>query len=77
MLYKSNHKLIFTLICFIFDDDSLTGKPVGETVLYFGCRNKAIDYLYENELNAAKDSGLLKVRHLAHCCILCIYSYID
>lgn len=37
------------------------GKPVGETVLYFGCRNKAIDYLYENELNEAKDSGLLKL----------------
>ncbi|MPC26196.1 NADPH--cytochrome P450 reductase [Portunus trituberculatus] len=38
------------------------GKSVGKTVLYFGCRNKANDYLYEEELTAYRDSGLLKVR---------------
>ncbi|CAM4888912.1 unnamed protein product [Rotaria socialis] len=27
------------------------GKPVGETILYYGCRNRAEDYLYEEELN--------------------------
>ncbi|KAK8377081.1 hypothetical protein O3P69_013617 [Scylla paramamosain] len=37
------------------------GKPVGKTVLYFGCRNKANDYLYEEELTAYRDSGLLKL----------------
>lgn len=40
------------------------GKPVGKSVLYFGCRNKAIDYLYEDELNVYKDSGLIEL-HLA------------
>lgn len=37
------------------------GKPVGETVLYFGCRNKANDFLYEEELTACRDSSLLKL----------------
>jgi len=23
------------------------GKPVGPTLLYFGCRNKAADYIYQ------------------------------
>jgi NADPH-ferrihemoprotein reductase len=23
------------------------GKPVGATLLYFGCRNKAADYIYQ------------------------------
>lgn len=40
------------------------GKPVGRTILYFGCRNKAVDYLYEEELNSYKDSGLLEL-HVA------------
>lgn len=37
------------------------GKSVGETVLYFGCRNKERDFLYEEELTAYRDSGLLKL----------------
>lgn len=37
------------------------GKQVGDTVLYFGCRNKDKDYLYEEELTAYRDSGLLKL----------------
>ncbi|KAG0729088.1 NADPH--cytochrome P450 reductase [Chionoecetes opilio] len=37
------------------------GKPVGKTVLYFGCRNKDKDYLYEEELAKCTDSGLLKL----------------
>ncbi|XP_076045478.1 cytochrome P450 reductase [Oratosquilla oratoria] len=35
------------------------GKDVGETVLYFGCRYKAEDFLYEDELQNLVDSGLL------------------
>ncbi|KAK7083624.1 hypothetical protein SK128_015040 [Halocaridina rubra] len=37
------------------------GKPVGRTVLYFGCRKKANDYLYEEELEEYKNSGLLEL----------------
>ncbi|CAG7834783.1 unnamed protein product [Allacma fusca] len=32
---------------------------VGENVLYFGCRNRNKDYLYENELHQFSQSGLL------------------
>ena len=39
----------------------IAGKPVGETVLYFGCRHKAEDFLYEEELNSYVEDGLLTV----------------
>jgi len=40
------------------------GKPVGPTVLYFGCRNKNLDYIYEEELEAWKSEGVLDL-HVA------------
>ncbi|KAL4223899.1 hypothetical protein ACF0H5_017362 [Mactra antiquata] len=41
------------------------GKPVGDTVLYFGCRKKAEDFLYEDELRKYEESGTLTNLHLA------------
>ena len=38
---------------------NLKGKPVGETHLFFGCRNEAIDYIYREELEAFAADGLL------------------
>nr|CAG4646082.1 EOG090X027R [Macrothrix elegans] len=35
------------------------GKPVGETILYFGCRNRKEDFLYEQEFQQWVDDGLL------------------
>lgn len=35
------------------------GKPVGKTILYTGCRNRAIDYIYEEELEAWKAKGVI------------------
>nr|CAG4646861.1 EOG090X027R [Megafenestra aurita]SVE92258.1 EOG090X027R [Megafenestra aurita] len=35
------------------------GKPVGDTVLFFGCRNRAEDFLYEEEFKESIDAGLL------------------
>lgn len=35
------------------------GKPVGETILYYGCRNRNEDFLYEEELQQYVDDGLL------------------
>ena len=35
------------------------GKPVGPTVLYFGCRNKSQDYIYPEELKNQEQDGLL------------------
>jgi len=35
------------------------GKPVGPTVLFFGCRNKAQDYIYQEELESWAEDGLL------------------
>lgn len=38
------------------------GKMVGETRLYFGCRHKAVDFLYEEELQSYVDEGSLSLR---------------
>jgi NADPH-ferrihemoprotein reductase len=40
------------------------GQAVGETVLYFGCRKKTEDFIYEEELLNYEKSGLLTL-HLA------------
>ncbi|XP_057654372.1 NADPH--cytochrome P450 reductase [Diorhabda carinulata] len=40
------------------------GKPVGETVLYFGCRKKSEDFIYEEELLDYEKKGLVTL-HLA------------
>lgn len=40
------------------------GKPVGETVLYFGCRKKSEDFLYQEELEDYVAKGVLKL-HVA------------
>lgn len=40
------------------------GKPVGDTILYFGCRKRAEDFIYDVELNEYVNSGILKM-HLA------------
>jgi len=42
-----------------------TGKPVGETILYFGCRHRNEDYIYEKELAKYKDEGLLTKLYVA------------
>ena len=42
-----------------------TGKPVGETILYFGCRHSNEDYIYEEELALYKDEGLLTKLYVA------------
>lgn len=40
------------------------GKPVGETILYFGCRKKDEDYLYQEELEQYVKNGVLQL-HVA------------
>lgn len=40
------------------------GKPVGETILYFGCRKQSEDFIYEEELRKYEESGVLKM-HVA------------
>lgn len=42
-----------------FSNCCLPGKPVGDTILYFGCRNKSVDFIYEEEMSKFVDSGLL------------------
>ncbi|CAI7993043.1 NADPH--cytochrome P450 reductase [Geodia barretti] len=36
-----------------------SGKELGETVLFFGCRHRAEDYIYEEELEGYRDNGVL------------------
>ncbi|XP_055676732.1 NADPH--cytochrome P450 reductase-like isoform X2 [Lutzomyia longipalpis] len=38
------------------------GQNVGDTILYFGCRKKAEDFLYEEELNEFVNKGSLQLR---------------
>jgi NADPH-ferrihemoprotein reductase len=38
---------------------------VGPAVLFFGCRNRAHDYIYEAELEAGVESGALSQLHVA------------
>lgn len=40
------------------------GKPVGDSILYFGCRKKSEDFLYQEELDEYVNSGTLKM-HVA------------
>ncbi|CAF0881398.1 unnamed protein product [Adineta steineri] len=37
------------------------GKPIGETILYYGCRNHAEDYLYRDELKYFVDEKVLEL----------------
>ncbi|XP_065065029.1 NADPH--cytochrome P450 reductase-like [Rhopilema esculentum] len=41
------------------------GAPLGETVLFFGCRKKAEDYLYKEELESYEADGTLAKLFLA------------
>merc|ERR1719273_1144721 len=54
------------------------GKPVGPTLLYFGCRHKSNDYIYQSELEAWESDGVLTLftafsrdqaekRYVTHC----------
>lgn len=43
----------------------LTGKPIGETILYFGCRKQSEDFLYEEELKQYVEDGVLSKLYLA------------
>lgn len=44
---------------------SYTGKEVGETVLYYGCRHKNEDYLYQEELEESEKKRVLTQLNIA------------
>lgn len=41
------------------------GKPVGDAILYFGCRKKTEDYLYQEELEKYLEEGALTKMYVA------------
>jgi len=41
------------------------GKPVGRTILYFGCRNRSQDFIYRQEIEDWLADGTLSELHLA------------
>lgn len=46
------------------DQQRASGAPVGPTVLFFGCRKRSEDYIYEDELLAyARDGTLTELHH--------------
>lgn len=44
---------------------SLSGKDVGETILYFGCRRRNEDFLYQQELEEFEKAGVLTQLNVA------------
>lgn len=53
---------------FQFNDASKKSKkgvPAMENVLYFGCKNRDMDYIYRDELEGFKESGILTQLHIA------------
>lgn len=62
------------------------GKQIGDTVLFFGCRKKNEDYIYEDELSSYSQDGTLAQLHVAFSrdqvgavwvYIMCEYGYTD
>lgn len=43
----------------------LSGKELGETVLFFGCRHKNEDYIYKDELERYHSDSVLSHLHVA------------
>ena len=41
------------------------GNELGETVLFFGCRHRDQDYIYQDELELYHDDGVLSQLHVA------------
>ena len=41
------------------------GKEIGETALYFGCRHRDGDYIYEEELTDYEQTGVLTTLRVA------------
>ena len=41
------------------------GKPIGDTVLYFGCRHKREDFIYADELDRYVSDSTLTHMHVA------------
>lgn len=44
------------------DFNKKDGKEVGQTILYFGCRKRSEDYIYEEELEDYVQRGIMKLR---------------
>ena len=43
-----------------------SGKELGQTVLYFGCRSSGEDYIYRKEFEGHRDSGVLSDLQVAY-----------
>jgi NADPH-ferrihemoprotein reductase len=43
----------------------LIGRQVGKTILYYGCRKKEEDYLYQSELEEYENNGTLTKLNVA------------
>lgn len=44
------------------DFNKKEGKDIGQTILYFGCRKRGEDYIYEEELEDYAKRGVIKLR---------------
>ena len=48
-----------------YERKSTGGIDQGPNILYFGCKNRSMDYIYRDELEAFSDEGTLTELHLA------------
>ena len=49
------------IVCFLYT----VKEEIGTTILFFGCRHRAEDYLYQEELEAYHKEGVLSSLHVA------------
>ncbi|XP_015749750.1 PREDICTED: NADPH--cytochrome P450 reductase-like [Acropora digitifera] len=61
--------LFYTIYTYIYSlgrpENNVWCKQIGNTVLFFGCRKKSEDYIYEDELTSYEGNGTLTDLHVA------------
>lgn len=58
-VYIKQIKYFFSSSFIILYSSFVIGREVGEMILYFGCRKKEEDFIYENELQEYVANGTL------------------
>lgn len=52
-----------TLLIWIYAYDRVSGRDVGEAILFYGCHSKEADAVYDKELSQWEKEGVVSIRH--------------